>query len=285
MMQIGRLPDFIIIGAMKSGTTSLYAWLTRQPEVFLSSIKEPNFFSHDKVWKRGLHWYTSLFAPAAGDRLTGEASVSYTSPDRCELAADRMWDLVPGARLVYLVRHPIERMRSHYRHQVQRGRERRPFDEAIRDTRAPYVAQSRFFSCVKPYIDRFPRDQICVARMEDLSADPPIAWLQVLRHLRLEPRPAPHAAYNVTGDKAGFTRAMLWIWDSGLHRPLGRLPRPLRALGKRVLLRRDAAYDDLLKGSSSPVPAEIADPVWEDVRRLESWLEAEAPLWTSEVAG
>jgi hypothetical protein len=277
--QSGRFPDFIVIGTMKSGTTSLYEWLGRQPEVFFPSTKEPDFFSRDEIWRRGAHWYETLFAPAAADQLAGEASVSYTSPDQCEVAADRMATVVPRAKLVCLVRHPIERIRSHYRHQVQRGRERRAFDEAIRDPQAQYVAQSLYYTCLKPYIERYARDQICVVRMEDLSADPPIAWIQVLEHLGLALRPRPSGTYNVTSAKAGFTRGMLWLWESGFHRPLMRLPRPLRRLGKPLLLRRDPEYRRLVEYSSRPVPEELVEPVWQDVSLLERWLGRKSPLW------
>jgi hypothetical protein len=274
-----RFPDFIVIGTMKSGTTSLYEWLAQQPEVFLPSMKEPNYFSRDEVFHRGASWYGRLFAPASRGQLVGEASVSYTSPDRCEIAADRMVALVPRATLICLVREPIERLRSHYRHQVQRGREQRPFEEAILDPDAKYVAQSLYYKCLKPYIDRYPRDQICVVRMEDLSADPPLAWDQVLRHLGLALRPRPPGAYNVTGEKSGFTRVMLWLWESGLHRPLMRLPRPLRRLGRHLLLRDDPQYQHLVEQSSRPVPKELVGLVREDVSRLEDWLERDTPLW------
>jgi hypothetical protein len=279
MGQSGRFPDFIVIGTMKSGTTSLYAWLAKQPEVFLPSTKEPNFFSRDEVWRRGARWYTSLFAPAAGSQLLGEASVSYTSPDRCAVAAERMSTLVPQAKLLCLVRHPIERIRSHYRHQVQRGREQRPFEEAIRDPEGGYVAQSMFYTCLKPYLDRFPRNHISIVRMEDLSGNPPSAWSRVLDYLGLPSRPVPSTVYNVTGEKAGFTRPMLWLWERGFHRPLTRAPRPLRRLGKRLLLRHDPDYAHLVEGSIRQVPAEIAEPVWRDVSLLERWLERDTPLW------
>jgi hypothetical protein len=264
---------------MKSGTTSLHEWLARQPEVFLPSMKEPNFFSRDEVYRRGTSWYGSLFAPASEGQLAGEASVSYTDPELCEIAATRMAALVPRARLVCLVRHPIDRLRSHYRHQVQRGRERRPFQEAILDPKAHYVAQSLYFRCLKPYIDRYPRDHICVVRMEDLSVDPPLAWNQVLGHLGLSLRPRPTGIYNVTGDKAGFTRVMLWLWESGFYRPLMRLPRPVRGLGKPLLLRRGPGYRHFVKQSSESVPWEIARLMWEDVSRLERWLESDAAFW------
>jgi hypothetical protein len=115
--------------------------------------------------------------------------------------------------------------------------------------------------------------------MEDLSADPPLAWNQVLQHLSLTLRPRPSGAYNVTGDKGGFTRVMLWLWESGFHRPLMRLPRPLRRLGKPLLLRQDPQYRQLVEQSSRPVPKELVGLVREDVSRLEDWLGRDTPLW------
>jgi hypothetical protein len=68
-----RLPDFLILGIMKSGTTWLYRWLEQHPNIFLSAIKEPNFFSRDEVWSKGLQWYSELFAAAEDGQLAGEA--------------------------------------------------------------------------------------------------------------------------------------------------------------------------------------------------------------------
>ena len=90
--------------------------------------------ARQKSWERGFEQYAELFVNAGPDELTGEASVAYTDPGGAGLAAARMHESIPDARLIYLVRHPVERARSHYRHEVQRGRETRPFRVAIGDT-------------------------------------------------------------------------------------------------------------------------------------------------------
>jgi hypothetical protein len=279
MTQVMRLPDFLIIGTMKSGTTSLYNWLGGQPEIFVPEVKEPSFFSLEDVWERGLSWYGSLFAAAGPGQILGEASVSYTRPEYSRPAAARISQTIPRVRLIYLLRHPVERIRSHYRHQLQRGRERRPFLEAISRPGNAYASQSLYYTCLEPFIERFAREQISIIRLEDLISPPVPGWRAVLEHVGIEHRPAPLSVHNVTGQKARFTRTMLWLWERGLISGLVRMPRPFRRFGKRLLLKRDATYLRRLDESGGPVPEELTTPVWEDVARLEEWMGRDLPLW------
>lgn len=274
-----RLPDFLVIGAMKSGTTSLFRWLDEQPECTLPRAKEAHFFSHDDVWARGLEWYASLFAHAPPDRLTGEASPSYTHPVRGAVAAERIASVLPDVRLVFVARNPVERLRSHYRHQVQRGRERRPFLEAVAAEGNSYVARSCYHACLGAYLERFPREQICIVRFEDVVEEGAPGWRTVLGHLGLSPRALPAAAHNVTAAKARFTRPLLWLWQRGMVQRASALPRPVRRLGRALLLRRDAAYESRLVESTAPLPPEVTAPVWEDAARLERLLDRHEPLW------
>lgn len=273
-----RLPDFIIIGAMKSGTSSLYQWLAAQPELTLPELKEPHFFSRDEVWGRGLEWYSSLFADTPG-QLVGEASTSYTRPENCTVAAMRMRSTVADARLIYLLRHPVERLRSQYRHAVWRGAERRPLLDALTDQRNPFYRRSLYFRCLEPYIHAFPREQICIVRFEDLVGKEAQGWVQVLHHLGLPARAAPRTAHNVSSEKRHFSRAMRWIWTSPFRSRIPQVPRPLRRLGRSVLLREGPQYQGRLEGSKVPIPAELMEPIWDDVERLEQWLGVEEPLW------
>lgn len=272
-----RLPDFIIIGTMKSGSTTLFRWLEQQPECWLPALKEPNFFSHDRTWRRGLDWYAGIFAPAGAAPLTGEASVSYTNPAWAAHAAQRIATTVPDARLICLLRHPIERLRSHYRHEVQRNRERRPLVAALREPGNAYVEQSRYCSALTPYLDRFPRSQLCLVRFEDLRGEPPPAWAEVLAHLGLPDRPPPGEAHNVTAEKAQFTTPLRWLWKAGLTRYASVLPQPLRQLGRRTLMRDGPAFQAQLQESLVDIPDELVAPVWEDVDRLAERLGQ--PLW------
>lgn len=271
------LPGVVIVGAMKSATTSLFRYLDEQPETFMAHPKETRFFS-DK-WEMGLEWYRGLFAGAAPGQLLGEASQNYTSPLFVEDAADRMARVIPDARLIYIVRHPVERTRSHYRHEVQRRRESRDLVTALREPGSVYLRQSSYASCLQPYIDRFPREQLLVIRFEDLVEPPWGAWSAVLRFLSLSERPLPEGEHNVSNDKGQWTRVMAWAKGRGVINSgrVARFPKPIRRLGKAVLTRGGSAHEERLAASRVAIPDELLAPVWEDAARLERWLGT--PLW------
>lgn len=266
-----RLPDFLIIGASKSGTTSLFRWLGAQEEIHSQRVKEPHFFSDEKEWDKGMDYYAGYFREARRDQLTGEASVSYTNPEKSTTAASRIKQVLPSARLIFVARDPLERLRSHYRHQVQRGRERRPFAEAVQDD--AYVARSQYHHCLEPYFDRFPQEQICVVRFEDLISQDTSGWSKVLGFIGLDYRPAPQKAHNVTSEKAGFRLLMRYVWNTPAFRLADRLPSAVRRFGRWLLLRDDRRYRALLASSGDPVPNEVARLIWKDVDRLEERLE------------
>ena len=274
----GRLPDFIVIGAMKSGTSSLYQWLGRQPELELPAMKEPHFFSRDEAWRRGPGWYADLFPEAPG-KLVGEASTTYTNPDHCEAAAARMASVVPDARLIYVLRHPVARLRSHYRHAVLRGEERRPLGEVLADPANRYLRRSLYHACLAPYLAHFDRSQICLVRFEDLVSEDAPAWPVVLGHLGLPPRPRPDEAYNVSAEKSHYTAVMRSVWRSPLRAHIAKVPAPLRRRFRGVFVRDGPAYDARLEASEAPIPEAVTEPIWSDVQRLEGWLGIGHPLW------
>lgn len=275
-----RLPDYIIIGTMKSGTSSLYHWLAEQPECSAARQKEIHYFSRPECWARGLDWYRGFFAEVPEGKLAGEASTSYTKPEWGDAAAERMAATLPGVRIIYLLRHPIERLRSQYRHQVRRSRETRPLVEALQDPQNPYVPLSLYHQRLTPYMRAFPAAQICVVRFEDLVSDGAPGWAAVLDHLGIPPRPAPATAHNVTADKPQFTKALLRLWASGYERRLrGWVPRPARRVAKAVLLREGPEQAARLDQSEADIPREVTEPVWDDIARLEEWLCVRGPLW------
>lgn len=279
-MRSGRLPDFIIIGAAKSGTTSLINWLAEQPEVGSPRVKEPDFFSVDRVWRRGPDWYATVFADAASHRLCGEASTSYTELRHADKAAHRMAAVVPQARLIYVMRHPIERLRSHYRHEIQRGRERRPLAAAIAAPQNEYVGSSLYFTCLEPYIQVFARDQICVVRLEDLVDRQGTGWQAILDHLGLTRRAKPEGVWNRTEDKPGLSRALSRLEERGILPAAKHVPGPVRKLAKALLTRTGPAYERRLKRSNLPISWETEQRIWKDIERLEDWLDAASPLWS-----
>jgi hypothetical protein len=101
------LPNLIVIGAMKAGTTSLHAYLSLHPEIFMSANKEPRFFTEEWNWHKGLEWYEAQFP----ERVTirGESTPDYTKLPEIRNVPERIHSLIPDVRLIYLVRDPIDR--------------------------------------------------------------------------------------------------------------------------------------------------------------------------------
>lgn len=114
-------PDFLIIGAMKCGTSTLQAQLARQPGVFMTTPKEPNFFSDDAIYAKGPDWYAGLFADAAPGDLTGEASTHYTKLPTHPEALPRLTAALDAPKLIYMIRDPVTRTVSHFIHEWSMG--------------------------------------------------------------------------------------------------------------------------------------------------------------------
>lgn len=152
-MMIHR-PDFIVIGAMKSATTTLHEQLARQPGIFMSHPKEPNFFSDDAVYARGWGWYGSLFQPAGMDDLRGESSTHYTKLPTHPRTVDRMARDLPRLKLIYVMRHPIDRLVSQYVHEVTVGRIAVSLREAI-EQHPELIDYGRYALQLQPYLDAY----------------------------------------------------------------------------------------------------------------------------------
>ena len=275
MTQPRRLPDFVVIGAGKSGTTTLYRWLATQADVFDAPVKEPRFFSQH--WDEGLDWYADLFADATPSERVGEASTNYTDPRYDAVAADRMAEVLPAARLVYLVRDPIERLRSQYRYHLRRAVVSAPLAQAVREPDNLYLGRSLYATRLAPFIERFSREQLLVVRFEDLVSDDATAWHRILDHIGLPRRPRPDTAFNVTAEKHQVSRSLAWLRDRGLLERSHLVPRSLRRRMKSALIR--PAKPETTARVDLRVPDDVAQMIWDDVARLEAWMGTSAPLW------
>ena len=209
------LPDFLILGAQKAGTTALYAYLRWHPGISGPSWKEASYF--DRHYQRGEAWYRGHFPNpvrrwraerANGRRLVlGEASPSYIVHP---LAPERVHGLVPGVRLVALLRDPVDRAYSHYQHEVVRGTETLLFEEALdaeeerlrgeveRMTADPayfshawwnftYLARGRYAEQLERWLAVFPRDQLLVVSSADLHDRPAETYGKILEFIGVEP--------------------------------------------------------------------------------------------------
>jgi hypothetical protein len=190
------LPTFFIIGAAKAGTTSLHHYLDQHPEIQMSAVKEPNFFSGPagdfpfpigKVVSR-LDEYEGLFDPEFAVR--GEASVGYSNHPRRKGVPAAIRELVPEARFIYLVRDPVARTVSQYQYRVAMEGERRSIDEALSDLSDPYsvyLCPSLYASQLDVYLREFPQDRVLVLDQADLLAQRSSALSEVFAFLGVDP--------------------------------------------------------------------------------------------------
>jgi hypothetical protein len=164
-----ELPNLVIIGGLKCGTTSVHHYLGLHPQVQMSKPKELNFFAEELNWDLGLDWYRGRF----DDRfpVRGESSPHYTNLPRFAGVAERIHQHCPEAKLIYMVRDPISRILSHWRHAVGAGYETRPMEEVLGRDDQGYVTRSLYWMQLQPYLELFDRSQIELVTQEELQEE------------------------------------------------------------------------------------------------------------------
>ena len=172
----GRLPDFLIIGAMKSGTTSLFQSLDRHPQIFLAKRKEIQYFSRDHIYAKGENFYRDHFVDARKDQLIGEASACYSRWPLYPQAAERIAARLPDIHLIYVMRHPVERAYSHYGHIIQermfgQKEEMLTFEAALEEDR-DIIDTSMYMVHIERYLALFPREQMLFLTLDELKSKP-----------------------------------------------------------------------------------------------------------------
>ena len=201
------MPDFLIIGAQKCGTTSLYNYLIQHPQIVPALQKEVHFF--DLNFDKGLDWYQSQFQPLDSHNhlITGEASPYYIFHP---LVPERVHQLFPKVKLIVLLRNPVERAISHYYHEVRLGYETMGLEEAIasESTRLrgevekiiadgnyysfnhqhyTYLSRGIYFDQLHTWMKFFPPEQFLIILSEDLFINPDRILNQVFDFLELPP--------------------------------------------------------------------------------------------------
>lgn len=206
------LPSFVIIGAMKCGTSSLYHYLASHPDLRPSSIKETNFFLRRESFAKGVEWYESFFGGEG--RYAFEASPNYTKRHAFRGVPKRMYSVLPDARLIYVLRDPIERVVSHYVHMYTEGRESRPFGEAIRKQRCDYIQSSRYFFQLEAYLKYYREENILLLEAEDLRERPAEVLRNVCHFLSIPPHYDPavlEQRFHESSAKKRWTPLERWL--------------------------------------------------------------------------
>ena len=209
-------PNLVIIGAMKSGTTSLYRYVSRHPQIFMSSIKEPGYFlkpsdrrfrpqydspnnirfnlSDEELLFRMLNGYT-------GQPIFGEASTHYTKdPEHGMEVPRRCKELSPSIKFIYIMRNPFDRMVSQYLHCIRAGYTNDDFNRVIREDDL-YVSFSLYGMQIRKYLDQFSLDRFLFLSLEDLEYSPHETMRTVWQFIGVEHHEEPkyqihHASNN-----------------------------------------------------------------------------------------
>jgi hypothetical protein len=273
------LPTFLVIGARKAGTVAMYVYLRDHPQVFMSATKELRFFVAERNWDKGLDWYERQFEDAGDAVAVGEATPGYTSYPEHTGVPERIAKVLPEARLVYVVRHPIERMRSDYFDQVLRGAERAPIDQALRGDPG-YLDRSRYALQVDQYMEHFPPEQLLVIRSEDLRGARRATLRRVYGFLGVDEgweSPVLAREYHRTAEWRVPRPSLESVRGSRSYRALSRLaPRSVKKVVRPLITRKAGQRapeipDDLRK--------RLADILTEDVRRLRAYMQPDFDGW------
>jgi len=301
---MATMPHTFIIGAAKSGTTSLYDYLRQHPDVFMSPVKEPCYFAYaenppemagpgDEESNREsgvvytLEDYQALFSGATTEAIVGEASPVYLYD---EDAPRLLHEQCPDATLIALLRNPVERAYSHYLQLVQSGREPLERFEAALDAEDErreagwewswhYRRMGFYGQQLARYLEYFDREQLHVYRFEELTGDPMGFAQTVYRALGVDPSFEPD-----TGIRRRATGVPQLDW---LHQFIGTPNHFLRRWSRLVL--PEAVRDRILMAvrnanlQKPPLPdaarARLADTYRDDVQRLEALLDRPFSDW------
>jgi hypothetical protein len=277
----GRLPNFIVIGAMKAGTTSLFHYLQAHPEAYLSPLKEVEFFVAEKNWKRGLDWYRAQFAGASDDvRAIGEASTAYTKYPEFKGVPERIANCIPDVRLIYVVRDPIERIRSQYQHRVLAGAERAPLDLAVlRDER--YVNCSRYAMQVERYLQWFSPEGFLLITSEELRSHRLPTMRRIYSFLEIDPDFVPDTIereFYSSDERATYPPFVWWVRRTvKRYVPAGKRVKELVDLALPASLgRRARARSTHAPNPSFVVPdrvrQQLIERLGDDVARLRTYM-------------
>jgi len=264
---------------MKSGTTSLYAYLREHPEIYMPANKEPNFFSDEKVWQKGICWYESLFDQATNTQLCGEASVNYTKYPYYKDVPARIKTVIPNAKFIYILRNPLDRIYSHYLHNVYAGIENDSFEKAIVD-KPLYVQASLYYNQIEQYLKYFSPSQILVFLLEDLQAEPLATVQKVFKFLSVNSSFVPPNINEVkhqSASKRGKDNLLMKLFrKTPIYHKLSEItPRYLHTTSSYFLKKRIKIPDYKKK----PIRKDIIELINCDIQKISSHINRDISGW------
>jgi hypothetical protein len=279
-----RLPDFLVIGAMKAGTTTLYRDLYEQPSIFLPEEKEPNNLTMDEVLTpAGTKAYAQLFAGCKPGQLAGEMSTAYTKAPRFQGSAERARQLLgPDLKLIYLVRDPVQRAVSQHHHEFEQGKASRALNDDIINL-PRFADYSRYHMQIAPWIEAFGPEALKIVRFEDYVADRPAVCREIMGFIGApwtDVQLETEKKFNAGGAKPVVRNPLLKaVRDSRFYKTVVKpmMPWKMREAVRQKILPKAAEErpEDLLPETRALFLHMIAD----DLTAFERLAGAAAPLW------
>ncbi len=193
------LPDFIIIGAMKCGTTSIFKNLAQHAQIYGHPAKEINFFS--EKYHLGMEWYSAKFKQGF---INGESSPNYTKRDEHIDTAKLIYDCNPNMKLIYVVRDPIKRVVSHLHHDLYRDRLRSSQVSSVLQADNKYMSTSKYAYQIEPYLQYFNLENILFVQFEDYLDNPQGVMNNICSFLGV-------SKYSFNFEKFNTTEKKYWI--------------------------------------------------------------------------
>lgn len=251
---------------MKAGTTTLYEYLRGHPEVGMSREKETDFFVAGRGWDRGLPWYHAQFTP--GRRIYGEASPNYSKYQAFPGVPERVAQLIPQVKLIYITRHPLERAKSQYRHAILSGETVPPPDKLIGSHHLKHLIDCGSYAAqLDQWQSRFPEHQILNMQFESLIKNPTQSLGALANFLQISNN------WKISGEIAansGESLARLPPWLFTLRKmPITRwikqaLPTEMRGQLKKLVMARNIRPAPTLPPL---ILRSIQEATWADTQR------------------
>jgi hypothetical protein len=262
--------NFLIIGAAKSATTSLSNALSKHPDICFSQPKEPQFFSKEN-WRDNISDYHSKFKD--NTKLCGEGSTNYTKYPYFNINIhDDIYEYNPEMKLIYIMRHPIDRITSHYIHSYNRGYEvSKDIDDAIK-TNQQYLDTSCYAMQIEPYIQRFGQKNILLLFFEDFISNPQSVIHCAFKFLNVDSIPIEKK--DLDSNKSFNRRVLHYKYDH---------PKTLWEKFKKVgLIIKNYFNTDFLDSKphlSEATKKQIIDHVKDDISKIEKLTNRNLSHW------
>jgi len=245
--------NLFIIGASKCGTTSLWHMLNNHPEVFMSTPKEPRFFSFSNYLKR-IEWYESLFENVSNETIIGEATPTYSETTLIPEIPLRIHQYNPNAKIIYIVREPISRLKSVWRQTLSTGHWYKHVYKNYTDTMVPlmpkkiedaifqyppFIEACKYWTHLNNFRNYFDDQNILLLFFEDLKSDPAKVYYEMCRFLGITSQ-ADKTIYEKKNTSEGKTMDLSWVAYLKRSNVLQIIAQSLKKFGLKITMPRES---------------------------------------------